>query len=647
MASYKLVFIVPLFTEHKPCYSEEESHPFRPALKPLTTHQPVPQQSVHFKSTKGSTDDLDDSLASDNTYDALSHKQKSKAIGKQMQEEMTADLQTKCPLSHAVSTLCDHNGGVLTNEHGDLKLTIPKGAIKEGDVVTFSIASDLYGPFVLPSKCQTDLVSPYYWIGVGITGSYHFHTKVQVEFEHFAVVTACDPSHYQLLSCEDDDESYTMRPVDYELEFNTHGDLSLCAFKTKHFCSYCLYHGCNDPMVSRVAALYLKPDDYHYLTYFTVEVWFSFHISHCLNTNKVHYKKKRMVLYDSHSFEISCEESSTSYFTLNYNDNFNGWEIDHSKSTKIKASEINFYNYYTNTAALKESEESSLFPPRFAVNVVRKPECTKDLSTVIKITLCEVEKPDETIQFKLYVSISASLIKKQDNSLLLVNPAHICKQNKPKLRDLQPYSTEILSEWKGIALKLGIPKNEISVIDYNHRDHVEDKCFEVLKTWLERTISPCWCHFTQALKEVRLYEVAQETQKHIERSHDSDSVNVAPSDIYEAHMEYRNTHLEQSSSGPSLDTGQNNGNKNDITLDLKQLMMFLKDLPKNKLMFFASKLLHNDVITDIRRNGELTIESICKAFVKEDPEASWMKVSLALEQAECNELAKVIHACFC
>ena len=164
----------------------------------------------------------------------------------------------------------DHKGGVLTSEHGDIKLTIPKGAIKKGDIVTFSVASDLYGPFVLPSKCQTDLASPYYWIGV--SGSYHFHKPVQVEFQHFAVVTACDPSHYQLLCCEDDDRSYTMRPVGYDLSFKLHNGISLYAFKTEHFCSYCLYHGCKDPMISRVAALYLKPKDFRYLTHFKVEV---------------------------------------------------------------------------------------------------------------------------------------------------------------------------------------------------------------------------------------------------------------------------------------------------------------------------------------------------------------------------------------
>ena len=102
------------------------------------------------------------------------------------------------------------------------------------DLVTFHIATGLFGPFVLPSKCQA---SPYYWIGVNVSGSYHFQKPVQVEFEHFG---ACDPSHYQLLCCEDDDESYTMQPVDYELSFSVRGNISWCTFHTNHF--LCVLH---------------------------------------------------------------------------------------------------------------------------------------------------------------------------------------------------------------------------------------------------------------------------------------------------------------------------------------------------------------------------------------------------------------------
>ena len=497
-----------LFTEYKPYFSTKELHHFRPVRKLPTTHPPVSQQVVQFKL-------LDDNLAFNNTHDPPSYMQRSEVVSEQMQEEVTADLPTKCPWSQAVSGSCDHNEGVVTSEHGDLKLTIPEGAINEGDVVTFSIASDLYCSFVLPSKCQTDLASPYYWIGV--SGSYHFHKPVQVKFEHFAVVTACDPSHYQLLCCEDDDESYTMRHVGYDLDFTVQGDISLCTYETKHFCSFCLYHGCKDPMVSKVVALYLKPDDYQYLTYFTVEVWFSLHISRCLGTNEKYYKKKRMLLDDVYSFETSCEKNSTSCFTLNYDGNFNGWEIDHSKSQHIQTCKINFYNEYTYMAALEKDEKISLFPPRFVVNVVRKSECTKDLSTAIKISLCDNEKLRETIKFKLYVPKSASFIKGQDDSLLLVNPAHICEQNKPELKDLYLYSKQISSDWKGIALHLKISKDDINIIDSDH-SRIIDKCYGMFDIWFKRTLSPCWCHFTEALRKVRLYEVAHEVQKRI-KSH--------------------------------------------------------------------------------------------------------------------------------
>ena len=63
--------------------------------------------------------------------------------------------QEVSPLSNSniVSGSCDHTGGTITSEDG-IKLTIPEGAIKDGDLVTFSISSELYGPFLLPSKCQ-------------------------------------------------------------------------------------------------------------------------------------------------------------------------------------------------------------------------------------------------------------------------------------------------------------------------------------------------------------------------------------------------------------------------------------------------------------------------------------------------------------
>ena len=201
------------------------------------------------------------------------------------------DLQVKCPLSCPTSGSCDHNGGVVCSKYGDLKLTIPKGAIKDGDLIKFYIATNLYGPFVLPLKCQANVVSPYYWIG--INGTYLFQKKIQVEFEHYG---ACDTSHYQLLSCEDDDESYTMRPVDHDLSFHVQDGISRCSFKTHHCCSYCLNHKCEDPPMNKIAAICLKTKNFQSSQQFATAVRFIFLTSLCLKRNEELYKQDDMVL---------------------------------------------------------------------------------------------------------------------------------------------------------------------------------------------------------------------------------------------------------------------------------------------------------------------------------------------------------------
>ena len=299
------------------------------------------------------------------------------------------------PNSTIVFGSCDHNGGVISSEDG-IKLTVPEGAIKDGELVTFHIATSLYGPFVLPSKCQTNLASPYYWIGV--SGSYHFHKPVQVEFEHFG---ACDPSHYQLLCCEDDNESCTMQPVDYELSFEERDDVSLCTFYSCHFCSYCLYHGYKDPMINRICSLYLKSPD---LWNFSVEIWFSFPISHCMKRNQELYTKRGMILDQkcSYVFEAPLDINSTSYFTLNYDKEINGWSINHVKSTMIRTEEVNFYNYNT-VQDLQAVEELSLFPPRFVIMVKKKSDCDTDLSTNIYVTLHDDNEDKQSVPYHLYV----------------------------------------------------------------------------------------------------------------------------------------------------------------------------------------------------------------------------------------------------
>ena len=164
-------------------------------------------------------------------------------------EKCRKTFHIKCPLPEksVKPHICGYKGGTLISSDGGIKIMVPEGAIHDRDQVIICIGTDSYAPFVLPSQRQTDLVSPYYWIG--IVSSYYFRQSIQVEFEYYG---ACDTSHYQLLSCEIDDESYTMRPVDYDLSFKVQDNVSLCSFQTYHFCSHCLLHGCTDPVIKKI-----------------------------------------------------------------------------------------------------------------------------------------------------------------------------------------------------------------------------------------------------------------------------------------------------------------------------------------------------------------------------------------------------------
>ena len=254
---------------------------------------------------------------------------------------------------------------------------------------------------MLPSKCEADLASPYYWIRV--TESYHFQKPIQVEFQHFAVVTACDPSHYQLFSCEDDDEDRIMRPaVEHDLDFTVRGDISLCIFQTQHFCSFCLYHNCKDPMINIIGAYYLKPKNLQTLDCFSIEIWFSLPISHCSKRNRELYTKRKLVLQDvGYSFEAACHKSSASYLFLEY-ETINGWDTDNFLSKKIPTKTVNFHNYYNyeNSEDLWRSEEDLLFPPRFIINVVKSSKCTTDLNTDIIVSLYDEGKLVDSTKFK-------------------------------------------------------------------------------------------------------------------------------------------------------------------------------------------------------------------------------------------------------
>ena len=353
-----------------------------------------------------------------------------------------------------------------------------------------------------------DVVSPYYRIEV--TRSYHFYKPVYVEFEHFG---ACDPSHYQLLCCEDDDESYTMRPVDYDLSFRVQDHISWCTFQTQHFCVYCLFHNNKEPIMNRIGAYLLRPKDFQNLIQFTVEIWFSFPSSNCMKRNEELYAEKGMVLDSYNIFEACSDKSSTNYFTLSYDHNINGWHVDHFGSTDpiIEAKEVNFYNYYTKMEELKEDEECSLFPPRFTVNI-RNTELgnATNLDLNMIITLCNNIKERKSLQTAtMNLSVPLSITTIEDLSSI---GYHHCDKNKANIADLAKYSKQIVHNWQEIAIQMDIHKEKIDTID---ADHFQDKCLAMFIAWLEGTTSPCWCKFIQALYAVGLDSVAEEAKMHL------------------------------------------------------------------------------------------------------------------------------------
>ena len=81
---------------------------------------------------------------------------------------------------------------------------------------------------------------------------------------------------------------------------------------------------------------------------------------------------------------------------------------------------------------------------------------------------------------------------------------------------MSKYKTNISNCWKEVALNLGIPEDIFSTIDTNY-PILEDKCHDMFKTWLDTTISACWCQLIKALcaRDVSLQRVANEIKEHI------------------------------------------------------------------------------------------------------------------------------------
>ena len=111
------------------------------------------------------------------------------------------------------------------------------------------------------------------------------------------------------------------------------------------------------------------------------------------------------------------------------------------------------------------------------------------------------------IYFNIMLTIVKATIQTVNYWVFLPLAALDHQQSKPELKELVRYSRKIARVWKQLALELSLSAGDVDVIDINH-DDVNDKCYEMFNTWLRQTCDPCWCQVANALKIVKLNEVA-------------------------------------------------------------------------------------------------------------------------------------------
>ena len=258
--------------------------------------------------------------------------------------------------------------------------------------------------------------------------------------------------------------------------------------------------------------------------------------------------------------------------------------------------------------------------------MIKQLESTADLNINVKVSLSKAEgrKSVDSTMFRLFVPVSAVTMRTSSHNI----DHHYCDTNKPTLEELLKFSSKISMYWKKIAYILGILLDRIDRIERNGQTSAGKVC-NMFSVWLFTQKSPCWCHFISVLYEVGLNEVAEQAKLCLESSYGA----VASPDMIEDSLKNKEYTLEH-------------------VLNLYELERLLKDIPNDDLNFFTICLLPKEsaiqVIKQIRRcNGskEDNMNKIWRAFLKErDP--SWTKVHKALKEADCDDLAELVEACF-
>ena len=172
-------------------------------------------------------------------------------------------------------------GGVLLIDEHSIIITVPKGAVAEGDKVQIEATASLIGPYIIPKGFHP--VSAYVWIGA----SYTFKKELQVQIEHHTVLS--QPEDILQLSmltafCKDKlvgkcgQDMYEMHEATYQPQCSIKG--SVCIYSTNHFCSNCLAKK-DETIPDRIIVYHMLPESYKSANAFKLEICFCCDLKCC------------------------------------------------------------------------------------------------------------------------------------------------------------------------------------------------------------------------------------------------------------------------------------------------------------------------------------------------------------------------------
>ena len=194
-----------------------------------------------------------------------------------------------CPLptSNIVEKYFDSEGDKLLIGKRSVTITVPKGAVTNGDEVQIQAAASLIGPYIIPEGYHP--VSAFVWIGV----SYTFEKHVLVQIEHHAALSQQEvvlqmnmltPCHKEKVTNNDGRNMYTMHEptclpqcIIKELVF---------IYSTDNSCSNCLAKR-NEKIPDKIVVYHML---YESADLFASEVCFCYNLELCKKVITMNHK---------------------------------------------------------------------------------------------------------------------------------------------------------------------------------------------------------------------------------------------------------------------------------------------------------------------------------------------------------------------